>query len=144
NLKEVHKAREACARVRMALANRQPGDIQTGKLGVDFAEQLNNLRNQNQLGQMSARRAAGRNCVEINGAWIDDGFDVKMKTVMVKAQSAAYFRILERPPEVKEVLQLGNRLVWVTPSNVALVIDVKNGKEQMSDAEIDQLFVAKQ
>ena len=57
--------------------------------------------------------------------------------------SSAYSRILERQPQVKDVFKLGNHLVWVTPNGSALVIDTNDGKEQLSDAEIDQLFVAK-
>ena len=45
--------------------------------------------------------------------------------------SEAYFRILEKHPEVKRVFQLGNHLVWVTPSGKALVIDASHGKEKL-------------
>jgi Ca-activated chloride channel family protein len=130
-------------RIRAALANGQAADVQTGKLAVDFAEQLNYLRNQDQVGKVASRRVADRNCLNVNGVWVDDGFNAQLKVVKVKAQSAAYFRILELHPEVKEVFQLGNRVIWVTPGNVALVIDTKNGRETMSDAEIDRMFVAK-
>jgi Ca-activated chloride channel family protein len=64
-----------------------------------------------------------------------------MKTVTVKAQSPAYFRILERQKMARQAFQLGNHLVWVTPSNTALVVDAANGVEMMSDADIDRLFV---
>jgi len=37
---------------------------------------------------------------------------------------------------------MGNHLVWVTPSNTALVLDQSHGQEEMSDADIDRLFVA--
>jgi Ca-activated chloride channel family protein len=63
--------------------------------------------------------------------------------VTVKAQSDAYFRILEKRPEVKDVFQLGNHLVWMTPNGTALVVDANNGQDKLSDAEIDKLFVAK-
>ena len=66
-----------------------------------------------------------------------------MPEVVVKAQSDAYFRILERHAEVKPVFQLGNHLLWVTPNGTALVVDASNGKEKLSDEEIDKLFVAK-
>jgi hypothetical protein len=118
-------------------------DLQTGKTGVDYAVQLNNMRNMNQAANIASRQAAGRNCLQVHGVWIDDGFNATMKTVTVKAQSPAYFRILEKYPQVKEVFQLGNQVVWVTPSNCALVIDCNNGKEKMSDLEIDRLFVAR-
>ncbi len=120
------------------------GDINcpTGKQGVDFAVQLNNLRNQAQQGQATSRQAAGRTCLQFGTAWIDEGFNAKMRVIKVKAQSAAYFRILERHPEMKEVYRLGNQVVWVTPSGCALVIDGGAGKEKMSDKEIDKLFAA--
>ena len=43
---------------------------------------------------------------------------------------------------MREVFQLGNHLVWVTPSGTALIIDQNDGREEMSDADIDRLFVA--
>jgi Ca-activated chloride channel family protein len=116
--------------------------VQAGKLGVDLSVQMNNLRNQNQLTRTALRRVANRNCLEVGGVWIDDGFNAKTPTVVVKAQSDAYFRILQRQPQVKEVFKLGNYLVWVTPSGTALVIDARGGKEELSDKEIDKLFVA--
>ena len=42
---------------------------------------------------------------------------------------------------MKDVFQLGNHLVWVTPSGTALVIDTSDGKEKLTDDEIDTLFV---
>ena len=81
--------------------------------------------------------------LEIGGVWIDEGYETKMPTVAVKAMSDAYFRILERHPETKEVFQLGNHLLWVTPNGSALVIDTTDGKDKLGDDEIDKLFVAK-
>jgi len=42
-----------------------------------------------------------RKLLEVGGVWIDEGYCEKTPTVAVKAQSDAYFRILERHPEVK-------------------------------------------
>jgi Ca-activated chloride channel family protein len=116
---------------------------QTGKEGVDLSLALQGLRNQEQVARATAKQAAGRNCIAVNGAWVDDGYDGKMPTLKVKAQSTAYFRILERQPQMKEVLRLGNRVVWVTPNGTALVIDPSDGKETLGDEEIDTLFIAK-
>jgi Ca-activated chloride channel family protein len=113
----------------------------TGKLAVDFAVQLDALRNQNQLDGTPARKVAGRTCRQINGAWVDEGFDTKTTTVKVKALSKAYFRMLEKQPAIKEVFQLGSRVVWLAPCGTALVIDPAGGTETMSDDEIDRLFV---
>ena len=66
-----------------------------------------------------------------------------MPTVTIKAMSPAYFRLLERQPQLREVFQLGKRVVWVTPNGTALVIDTGAGRDQLPDAEIDGLFVAR-
>jgi Ca-activated chloride channel family protein len=118
-------------------------DTHSGKLGVDLSVRLSEMRNQTQLGRAKVRQAAGRTCVNLRGVWVDDGFDPKLTIVKVKALSAAYFRMLERQPQMREVFRLGNRVVWVTPSQTVLVIDPSDGRDSMSDDEIDALFVAK-
>ena len=106
-----------------------------------MAVESNNLRNQSRLTPIAVRTVAGRNVLEIGGVWIDDGFHSAMKTLTVKAQSAAYFRLLDRRPQLKDVFRLGNYLLWVTPSHTALVIDASTGEEDMNDADVDALFV---
>ena len=88
------------------------------------------------------RRVYGRNCMEMGGVWIDEGFKAKTTAVTVKANSDAYFRSSPRT-RVRKVFQLGNHLVWVAPSGTALVIDTTHGKEELTDAEIEALFVAR-
>jgi Ca-activated chloride channel family protein len=66
-----------------------------------------------------------------------------MPILVVKDPSEANFRILELQPRMKDVYRLGNHLVWVTPSGTALIIDTSEGKDKLSDVEINQLFVAK-
>jgi Ca-activated chloride channel family protein len=122
------------------LRRRELEGVQSGKLGVELSEQTASLRQQQRVTQSAVRRVQNRNLLEVGGVWIDEGFDAKMKVVTVKAMSAAYFRILERHPAVRQVFQLGNHLVWVTPSNTALVLDTNDGVEQMTDADIDRLF----
>jgi Ca-activated chloride channel family protein len=142
-LREAGEKKKAYDQAQRFLAGRRQEEVQTGKLGVDLSIDANNLRNQNRLSQTAIRKVAGRNCLEYGGVWIDEEFNSKTPTITVKAMSDAYFRILERQPQVKEVFQLGNYLVWITPSGTALVIDTNDGKEKLSDAEIDKLFIAK-
>jgi Ca-activated chloride channel family protein len=132
----------AYEQARGALAKRRQDEVQTGKLGVDLSVQTFYLRNQSQLEFAALRQVNGRNCMEVGGVWIDEGFTARTPTLVVKAQSAAYFRILELQPKVKEVFQLGNYLVWVTPSGTALIVDTSEGKEKMSVEEIGKRFVA--
>jgi len=118
-------------------------DSQSGKLGVDLSIQTSNLRSQSRLEQTAIKNVNGRTCLEIGGVWIDDGFDAKMKTLAVKAQSDAYFKILEKQPKMKDVFRLANHIVWVAPNGTALIIDTSDGKEKLDDKEIDELFVKK-
>jgi Ca-activated chloride channel family protein len=142
-LGEARAKKEAYDKAREALRRGEKDGVQAGKLGVDLSVQVQNLRHQTRLDQTCLRNVQGRNCLEIGGVWIDEGFDPTMPTLVVKAQSDAYFRILERQPQVKDVYRLGNHLVWVTPNGSALVIDTTEGKEKLADAEIDKLFVAR-
>jgi Ca-activated chloride channel family protein len=115
--------------------------VQAGQLGVNLSLETCNLRNQAQMANSALRKANQRTLMEIGGVWIDEGFDAKMKTVTVKAMSKAYFSLLERQPKMRDVLQLGNHLIWVTPSRTALVIDTSDGIEELANDEIDRLFV---
>ena len=116
---------------------------QTGQTGVELSLQTRAPRDQSQMDQSAAKRIAKRNLVMINGAWIDEGFVKEMPSLTIKAMSAAYFRMLEKHRELKEVFQLGNRVVWITPSGTALLIDPTQGKEKLADEEIDRLFLVK-
>ena len=53
-----------------------------------------NLRNQTSVTRTASKYVQNRNCIDVGGVWIDDGFNPKMPTVTVKAMSEAYFRIL--------------------------------------------------
>jgi Ca-activated chloride channel family protein len=115
---------------------------QVRKLGVDLSVSTKDLKNQSQIQATAIRRVAKRNCMEFGGVWIDEAFTERTPTLSIKAQSDAYFQILERQPQMKEVFQLGNHVVWITPNGTGLVIDTADGKDQMSDQEIDILFAS--
>ncbi len=141
--RDAKEKKDAYDQARELLRQRQQDGVQAGKLGVDLSIQTANLRNQSRLDQAALKNANGRNCLEFGGVWLDEGFDAKMATFTIKAQSDAYFKLLERQPKMREVLTLGNHLVWVTPNGTALIIDTTTGKEKATDGEIDALFVAK-
>ncbi|HTU22565.1 MAG TPA: hypothetical protein VMG10_31290, partial [Gemmataceae bacterium] len=142
-LAAAREKKQAYDRARQLLERRQRDGVQAGKLGVDLSLQMQNLRNQARLEQTAVRNVYGRNCLEIGGVWIDEGFDPKLPSLVVKAQSDAYFQLLKRRPKLKDVFRLGNHLVWVAPNGTALVIDTSTGKDKLSDEDIDKLFVAK-
>lgn len=116
---------------------------QTGRLGVDLAQASKELKQQERLTLTANRQVQGRNCVEIGGVWIDDKYTAETKTLTVKAQSDAYFALLAKHPELKDVFLLGNYTVWVAPSGTALVVDVSTGQETLTDEEIEALFAKK-
>lgn len=113
---------------------------QQGELGVQYAQQLNDMKNQNQQGRTAQRMVNKRNCIEINGVWIDDQYKKETPTLNIKTMSNAYFKLLEKKPEMKEVFALSQSVVWITPNGTALVIDPSNGKEELTDEEITKLF----
>jgi Ca-activated chloride channel family protein len=139
-LAEAQKKKAAYDQARTALAKGQQHDVQAGELGVDLSIQANRMHDAQRLALSPVKRVAGRTCMEIGGVWIDEAFDPKMQTLVVKAQSDAYFLLLERRPELRDLFQLGNYIVLVTPSGTALIIDLGEGKEKLSADEIDALF----
>jgi Ca-activated chloride channel family protein len=144
-LRQLQEARNSYAANKNAkgeLKKHNLESVQAGTYGVQLSCDSDRLRNCNQLTQSAQRWIGNRNCLEIGGIWIDETYEAKMKVVEVKAMSNCYFRILERHPSVRKVFQMGNHLVWVTPSNTALVLDQSHGQDEMSDADIDRLFVA--
>jgi Ca-activated chloride channel family protein len=142
-LRMAKEAKGAYDKGRDALRERRNEATQAGKLGVDLSVCNNALRCQERLTLTAQRNVFGRNCLEVGGVWIDDGFDAKGPTLTVKAMSDAYFKLLEKHPKLKEVFKLGNHLVWVAPNGTALVIDTSAGKDTLTDEEIENLFVAK-
>ena len=44
---------------------------------------------------------------------------------------------------MKDVFKLGNHVLWIAPNGTALVIDSEDGKDRITDREIEMLFVSK-
>ncbi len=123
-----------------ALAQGRQEAVQSGELGVNLSIETDKLRHQRVLADTGQRQAAGHDFQFVAGIWLDSAFKDKAPAVTIQAQSDAYFRILERRKEASETFRLGNRLVWMTPSGTALVID-KEGKTTLDDKEIERLFI---
>ncbi len=135
--KEQRKKAEVYRRARQKLIQ---GFDAVGKSSVDLSLANDALRRQSQVGQVSEIKVGGRRLLRIGVVWIDEKLTKKTPTLVVKALSKAYFEILNQQPKMKDVLQIGRHLVWITPSGVALVIDPSVGKEKLSEKEIAKLF----
>jgi len=142
----LQQAKELKTTLDRAYYNYQSGQLRANhvdKQGVNLAQCTNELKCQTQLKASAVRRVASRNCLEFGGVWIDEAFGPRTPTLAIKAHSDAYFRILARQPQMKAVFTLGNHVVWIAPNGSALVIDTADGKDQISDREIDELFASK-
>src|SRR5262249_4597329 len=93
---EAKSSKDAYDQARQALQQRNLGRLHVDRLGVDLSCQMSDLKTQCRVQQTALRNVANRNCLELGGVWIDEGFNDKMPLVTVKAMSDAYFRILER------------------------------------------------
>ncbi len=139
-LKKAMDAKGDLDRAKDALRRRDQNAVQGGKMGVDLSVQNQNFRDQITVSETAIKQISGRSMIEVGGVWIDEGFQKSMPTMVIQAQSDAYFRLLEKQPQLRKLFGLGNYLIWVTPGNTALVIDTQEGKNTISDKEIEQMF----
>ena len=58
----------------------------------------------------------------------------------IKYLSDAYFRLLEKDLDLKEVFALGENVLVVLKSGKAILISAE-GKDKLTDAELNGLFV---
>lgn len=83
------------------------------------------------------RRSGNKLFVMRDSIWTDTGLKDSMARVKVRPYSAAYFRILELLPELREPLALGERLI-VAGRSIAIEI-TPTGAESLSDSDLRSL-----
>jgi hypothetical protein len=123
-----------------------------GKDAVDASRMVNELKNKDIAGAHDViektilRRTArvGKRAFELEGGVWTHTYTYKgpAKTVTVKYMSDAYFKILERQPDLKKVFALGKRIKVLLDSRFVVVVAAE-GKEDLTDAELDELFPVK-
>lgn len=82
---------------------------------MDLSVQNQSFRDQTTVSETAIKQISGRSMIEVGGVWIDEGFQKSMPTMVIQAQSDAYFRLLEKQPQLRKLFGLGNYLIWVTP-----------------------------
>jgi Ca-activated chloride channel family protein len=116
-----------------------------GKAGVDVAGRLRQLKEAEQAGDRRLaefRKAAGTRFFLYNGMWVDEKFEADAELTAVKFGSEAYFKLIEKAPQLIEAFKLGTKVVIVTaPGNVVAICGT--GNETFTDAQVDAVFVAK-
>ena len=85
----------------------------------------------------SVRREGNKLFTLRDSVWTDTGLKDSMQRVRVRAYSAAYFRILELLPELREPLALGDRVI-VAGRSIAIEIE-PTGVETLTDRELSDL-----
>ena len=83
------------------------------------------------------RRSGNKLFAMRDSIWTDTGLKDSMARVKVRPYSAAYFRILELLPELREPLALGERLI-VAGRSIAIEI-TPTGAESLSDSDLRSL-----
>jgi hypothetical protein len=98
-------------------------------------------RERNELERRDAdgalRQVGDRSFVLRQGRWSDTRYRDTLRRVTVKAFSPAYFSLIERLPDLKAMLALGDR-VTIGGKNVSIVLD-DAGVEQLSAAELNAI-----
>ena len=82
-------------------------------------------------------RRAGHVFQLLEGVWTDVRVTAKLKRVKVKPYSAAYFRLVEAVPEIRELLSIGEKVVVAGRSIAVEVSD--GGVDTLSDSEIESV-----
>lgn len=121
-------------------------DAPTGKDAVKLAKAIGALKRgetteaprKSEDSLALVKRVDGRSFYWYAGFWVDGEFTDKLAQVHVKYLSDAYFKVLERLPEMKVVFALGSRLIVVS-GKAALIID-DEGAETISGADLKRLL----
>jgi len=124
----------------MTSERRQPNAAApgAGASSFDQAKAAAEMRSERSVGQMDAameaarmRRAAGRTFELRDSTWVDQrAAAADARRMAVKPYSTAYFALMERVPELREVFALGDR-VEVRGAKLTLVL-VADGVEVLS------------
>ena len=85
----------------------------------------------------AVRRSGNRLFVLRDSVWTDTGLKDTMRRVKVRPYSAAYFRVLELMPELREPLAMGDRVI-VAGRSIAIEI-APTGVESLTGSELDDL-----
>jgi len=104
---------------------------QRAAINLNAADEINQLKKEN------IRRVGARVFALRGETWTDLRRTESTRTVKVKSFSAAYFKIIDAIPELREVFALGDKVV-VTGRDVAIEIGPA-GAETISDSELKRI-----
>ena len=116
-----------------------------GKTAVEIAQQIQRLRGAENAGKgtkgiTTVQQRGGRTFANYRGVWVDQRFEGTERLTKIKWGSEAFFRLVREGPGLKEILSLGQRIVVVTSRGQAIAVDADEGAEQLTDAQMKELF----
>ena len=117
----------------------------SGKTAVEIAQQVRRLRQAENAsrdikGLAKVQHRGNLTMANYRGVWADQRFEGSERLTKIKWGSEAFFRLTREKPALKDVLSLGQRVVVVTARGQAVAIDVDEGLEQLTDAQMKELF----
>lgn len=115
---------------------------QSGRAAVEAAEYLLALKQARAAAgteEARIRRAAGTRFYFYRGFWVDERVEGTLAVTRIRFGGEAFFRLLEKRPELAEALRLGTSVITVTAPGKALVVD-SSGPETLSDEALEELF----
>jgi len=116
-----------------------------GKTAVEIAQQIQRLRQAENAGRgtkgvTTVQQRGGRAFANYRGVWVDQKFEGSERLTKIKWGSEAFFRLVREKPPLREILSLGQRVVVVTARGQAIAVDIDEGAEQLTDAQMKELF----
>jgi len=96
----------------------------SGSEAVQLSESIREYRRRDKdVGDSSVvRHIGGRLFTLIGGRWVDSKYKKEMKTIKVAFADEAYFKLLEKHPDLKPCFALGERVTIVLDDQTAIVV----------------------
>ncbi len=114
----------------------------SGAGGVAVAKKVKDKREKEVLDRDAGSgvvRAGGRTFVWRDASWVDADYRGASRMLRVKYLSPAWFAVVRLHPELREAMSIGERVVVQIVAGKAVVV-AEDGRESLTDAEIDRFF----
>ena len=137
---EEKERREQNARLRSLAEGFGKKDGESAVHAARFLRRLKDARNaEDDPRIVPFKKAAGTRFFAFRGMWVDERFTAGSKVTVVQFGSAAYFKLIEKHPELVKALKVGTSIVVVTAKGKALAV-TPSGQKTLSNEQIRDLF----
>jgi Ca-activated chloride channel family protein len=124
-----------------AAAGRTSSEATAGESGRRMSERLRDMREANrEQSSVVTRYVSGRLFLNRGGAWIEDGAESAGETLEIRYLSQAYFDLLARRPDLREVLSMGENVTLKIDDDKTIVIRSSSGRETISSGDLTEFL----